>query len=133
MHFLRLCLINSFQTIIEFMFQIAVLINIFKVQSYVLGRSKGYLKSNFRVLGISQKMGWRQVEHGFSSLFAIFDDFSKFCLPLARFSLKNHQIWQKKKKRRRRIAMFNLPSKSTHFSMMRVPESRVSCTRAFRH
>ena len=37
------------------------------------------MKSHFHESGISRKMGLRHVEQGFSSIFAKFDDFSKFC------------------------------------------------------
>ena len=54
----------------------------------------GYQKSDFRVVPrISRKMGWRQIEQGFSSFFAIFDDFSKLnALKVLRNFEKNHQI-----------------------------------------
>ena len=47
--------------------------------------------SDFWVSETSRKIGWRQVEHGFSSffykLFGIFDDFSRFCIAFKEKSL----------------------------------------------
>ena len=37
-----------------------------------------YPKSNFRVTGISQKMGWLKLERRFCQIVAIFDDLPKF-------------------------------------------------------
>ena len=72
--------------------------NIFKIYYYVLKlvtdiRDRVYPKLDFRVPGISQKMGLRQVEQGVSSFFAIFDDFSMFHSTFACSTLKNHQLW----------------------------------------
>ena len=52
-----------------------------KCGNVALLAKKNRLVMDFRLPGISRQMGLRHVEKGFSSIFGIFDDFSKLANP----------------------------------------------------
>ena len=81
--------------------------------------------------GISRKMGWRQVEQGFSSIFAkflpLFDDFSKFYSIFGVLHFEKSSNRAKEIDKKWRKALFDLPS-IHFFGWFQVPENRNSGT-----
>ena len=105
------------------------------LEHYVLGKwlfynliegsewQNGYLKSNLRVVhGITWKMGLRQIEQGFSSFLAKFDE------PSACSTFENSSESMAKNRQNMKKSLYvDLPS--TYFSMaIWIPDTRVSGT-----